>query len=95
MSNLSEIKKEALRQKNKRISRKKEWNKLESRKEMENDLAVHNLIQSGIEPNNAKALIEQEALFDKQFFDALAYHHIRSKNREKHKNGLLKSLTKN
>ena len=93
MSNLSEIKKEALRQKNKRISKKKEWNKLESRKEMENDLAVHNLIQSGIEPNNAKALIEQEALFDKQFFNALAYHHI--KNREKHKNELLKSLTKN
>jgi hypothetical protein len=76
MNNLQEIKKEALRQKNKRISRKKEWNKLESRKKMENE-----------------ALIEQEALFDKQFFNALAYRHI--KNREKHKNELLKSLTKN
>ena len=93
MNNLQEIKKEALRQKNKRIYKKKEWNKLESRKKMENDIAVHNLIQSGIDPKSAKALIEQEALFDKQFFNALAYRHI--KNREKHKNELLKSLTKN
>ena len=85
MSNLREIKKEALRQKNKRISKKKEWNKLESGKNAENEIAVHNLINSGIESKIAKALIYQEALFDKQFFNALAYHHIRSKKKNEWK----------
>lgn len=93
MSNLSEIKKEVLRQRKKRVSKKKEWNELESRKKTENEMAIHNLINSGIRRRTARELIKQEALFDKQFFNALAYHHI--KNKEKKKTKLLKSLTNN
>jgi hypothetical protein len=91
MSNLSEIKKEILRQRKKRVSKKKEWNELESRKKTENEIAVHNLINSGMRRRTARELIKQEALFDKQFFNALAYHHIKSKDKKKVQ--LLKSLT--
>ena len=82
MKNMQSIKKEANRQKKIRIKRSKEWKAIKAMKALDNSIAERFLIQSGIDKNEAKCIIEREARLDKELFGMIAKNFIESKKRK-------------
>ena len=82
MDNIKGIKKEANRQKKIRIKRSKEWDSIKAMKNLDNEIAERFLVQSGIDKNEAKCIIEREARFDKELFGMIARNFIESKKRK-------------
>ena len=82
MENMQSIKKEANRQKKIRIKRRKEWNAIKAMKALDNFIAERFLIQSGIDKNEAKCIIEREARLDEELFKMIAHNFIESKKRK-------------
>jgi hypothetical protein len=82
MNNIQSIKKEVNRQKKIRIKRCKEWDSIKAMKALDNFIAERFLIQSGIDKNEAKCIIEREERFDKELFGMIAKNFIESKKRK-------------
>ena len=82
MDNIKGIKKEANRQKKIRIKRSKEWDSIKAMKNLDNEIAERFLVQSGIDKNEAKCIIEREARFDQELFGMIARNFIESKKRK-------------
>lgn len=82
MKNIQAIKKEANRQKKIRIKRSKEWDSIKAMKALDNSIAERFLIQSGIDKNEAKCIIEREARFDEELFGMIAKNFIESKKKK-------------
>lgn len=82
MNNIKAIKKEANRQKKIRIQRSKEWDSIKAMKALDNSIAEKFLVQSGIDKNEAKCIIEREERLDKELFGMIARNFIESKKRK-------------
>lgn len=82
MENIKAIKKEANRQKKIRIKRSKEWDSIKAMKALDNSIAERFLIQSGIDKNEAKCIIQREARFDEELFGMIAKNFIESKKKK-------------
>lgn len=82
MNNIQSIKKEVNRQKKIRIKQCKEWGTIKAMKALDNFIAERFLIQSGIDKNEAKCIIEREERFDKELFGMIAKNFIESKKRK-------------
>jgi hypothetical protein len=82
MDNIKGIKKEVNRQKKIRVKRSKEWDSIKAMKALDNSIAERFLIQSGIDKNEAKCIIQREARFDEELFGMIAKNFIESKKRK-------------
>lgn len=82
MDNIKAIKKEANRQKKIRVKRSKEWDSIKAMKALDNSMAERFLVQSGIDENEAKCIIQREARFDEELFGMIAKNFIESKKRK-------------
>ena len=82
MGNIEAIKKEANRQKKICIKRSKEWDSIKAMKALDNSMAERFLVQSGIDKNEAKCIIQREARFDEELFGMIAKSFIENKKKK-------------
>ena len=91
MTNLQAIEKACRKQKSANSAKYKEWELIRRLRDLDDELSVDLLVNSGIDRKEAEVIIQKESEYDNETFSMEAYRHI--KKRTKQAVNLLKGLT--
>jgi len=91
MTNLQAIAKECRKQRSAKFAKFKEWELIRRLRDLDDDLSVDLLVDSGINRKEAEVIIQKESEYDNETFSMEAYRHIKGKRKQAV--NLLKGLT--